>query len=169
MSVKAGKARMKSHLLSLAVGIVLVAGQAAQGAIVINQVDDFQGGTTLSWTEGLPSPNPPTNIASGGPGGAGDAYLSNIASGPFGPGSSPVTFNMSQWAGDYLTAGVTGINMQLANFGPNPLSMRLALEGPGGQYGSTVAFVLPADGQWYSASFGLGASDMSFFAGWADH
>ena len=38
-------------------------------------LNDFEDGTTQGWSNGGSSPNPPTNIPDGGPGGAGDAFL----------------------------------------------------------------------------------------------
>ena len=63
---------------------VLISGAAL--AIGAGQVDDFEDGTVQGWSEGGPSPNPPVNIATGGPDGADDNYLRNAASG--GGGSS---------------------------------------------------------------------------------
>src|SRR3712207_4557029 len=56
-------------------------------AVTLGQVDTFQDGSTMNWQEGGNSPNPPTNVASGGPAGAGDRYLENDSSGGFGAGS----------------------------------------------------------------------------------
>src|SRR5438046_275304 len=108
-------------------------------AITFGQIDNFQDGTTMGWSEGGPSPNPPTNIATGGPGGAGDRYLQNIASGGFGAGSRQVMMNSVQWTGSYSTAHVTQIDMMLANFGGASLPVRFAIEGGPGftQYAST--------------------------------
>ena len=56
---------------------------AALGAqVTAGQVDTFEGGTTQGWVVGDPShPAPPTNIATGGPAGAGDNYLQLTAVG----------------------------------------------------------------------------------------
>lgn len=129
---------------------------ARADAVSLGQIDDFEDGTTADWTEGVPSPNPPVNVPDGGPLGDGDAWLQNVSSGGSGPGSSLVMFNFEQWAGDYLAAGVSAIEADLANFGAEPLYMRIAFEGEGGtQYGSTDAFVLPADGAWHHVRFDL--------------
>ena len=147
----------------------LSAASAPVYAIVIWQSDDFQDGTVMGWTEGALSPNPPTNVSNGGPAGTGDSYLDNVSAGGVGPGSRMVMFNLSQWAGDYTAAGVDGITMDLANFGSGPLSIRIAVGDVGGQlgtwYASTDPFALPPDGAWYSAFFGLGATDLSFVQG----
>src|SRR5204862_1256359 len=110
-------------------------------AVDFGQIDDFQDGTAMAWDEGIVSPNRPTNVANGGPAGAGDAYLRNVSTGGVGgSGSRQVMFNRSQWTGDFGAAGVTRIEGDLANFGTTPLSIRVALKGPmGSWYVSTDA------------------------------
>jgi hypothetical protein len=134
--------------------------------ITLGQIDDFEDGTTMGWSEGLPSPNPP-GVATGGPGGAGDRYLRNVSSGVGTAGSRLVMFNTVQWSGDYVAAGVDVVRMQVANFGAEDLHLRLAIEGAGTRYGSTAAVVVPADGAWRLASFGLSDSDLSLVGGTA--
>ena len=155
---------MKSSLLRLALCGLLM-GPAAARAVVCGQVDDFENSTTMGWTEGFSTPNPPTNVAEGGPMGVGDNYLQNISSGGFGAGSRMVMFNTAQWSGDYLAAGVTRIEADMANLGATPLSMRIAIEGSLTRYGSTVAVALPADGSWHSVTFNLTANDLSVISG----
>ena len=131
-----------SRLFSLPMGVSIGLGSVqTAGAVTVGQVDDFQGGTTQGWLEGAISPNPPTNVPDGGPLGVGDNYLQNVSSGGFGAGSRQVMFNLVQWSGDYVTAGVTRIEADMANFGATALSMRIAIEGgaPLGRYGSTSA------------------------------
>jgi hypothetical protein len=90
-----------------------------------------------------------------------------VSTGGSGPGSGQVMFNFAQWAGDYLSAGVTDITaMMKADLDGNPLSMRLALEGNAGSwYASTNAVALPNDGLWHSVSFGLSAAELSLTSG----
>src|SRR5262249_18278751 len=126
--------------------------------ITLGQIDTFQEGTTQGWVD--PAFNT-SNIANNGPAGAGDHYL-QIVSGTFGGGVRLTAFNRAQWLGNYISAGATGISMDLRNFGPNALPIRIAIrEGTGNSltpgYASTVAFNLPADGQWHSAFFSLSA------------
>jgi hypothetical protein len=134
----------------------------ALATITLGQIDTFQDGTTMSWEEGLVSPNPPTNEPTGGPAGAGDRFLQNIASGPpLGPGSKQVVFNRDQWAGDYNAEGVDRIDAMMANFGANDLFVRLAIEGNFFQrYGSTSAVLLPASSGWQPVSFDLSAMSL---------
>ena len=151
------------RLLAAAVLSALTA--SADAAITFGQVDNFQDGTTLSWAEGVASPNPPTNVASGGPRGAGDRYLENVSGGGGRAGGRMVMFNGEQWAGDYNAAGVTQIDASLVNLGTTPLFMRLALLSGTAVYGSTEAIELPADGVWRRVTFGLTADALTKLEG----
>src|SRR5438309_10918787 len=106
---------IKSLLLSAA--LVPALASAAGAAITFGQIDDFQSGDTMGWSQGGPSPNVPSVIPTGGPAGTDDKYLQNISSGGFGPGSKQVMMNMTQWTGNYTMAGVTRVTAELANFG----------------------------------------------------
>jgi hypothetical protein len=98
-------------------------------AVMIGQIDDFQDGTTQNWfVPDATHPNPPTNIATGGPGGAGDQFLQLTATGGGGPGSRMAVLNETQWAGNYTAAGVRAIEMDVNNFGPDDLFLRLLFE-----------------------------------------
>ena len=126
------------------------------------QADDFAsdlegwstGGSILS------------RVASGGPDGAGDAFLrvqpaiGNLAA-----------FNSgADWIGDYLTVGAEQVTVDLmAAAGTSELSIRLAIFGPGpGLPGpstplwtSTVAAVVPGDGFWRPVTFSLAPADLT--------
>ena len=84
-------------------------------AVVDGQIDDFEDGTEQGWDEGPESPNPPLNVATGGPAGAGDNYLENVSIGGVGttPGKSLVQMNSLQWTGNYTAAEITEIHMQV--------------------------------------------------------
>jgi len=69
---------MKKKMLELifvTLLITIIFGIDASAQITSNQSDNFEDGTVQGWSEGNPSPNPPANIADGGPGGSGDNYL----------------------------------------------------------------------------------------------
>ena len=102
------------------------------GAVVAGQVDDFEDGTPQSWTEGIFSPNKPTNIASGGPAGASDNYLENVSSGAGVEGSKMTMFNKAQWTGDYLAAGITEIraHVKVETSSASSLSLRVGFQEP---------------------------------------
>lgn len=128
-------------------------------AISNGQVDDFEDGTTMGWAEGLASPNPPANIADGGPLGLGDNYLRNVSSGGIGAGSRMAMFNLEQWTGNYLTAGVDAIRVDFENSGSNELTLRLGLEGGqlGTRFVTVQGFTIPPDRAWHQVTFDLGS------------
>lgn len=155
------RAPLKPLLSAFLIFACLVALPAA-AAISFGQVDTFQDLTTDNW--GTPANNT-FNISSGGPAGAGDAFI-QVSSGTFGGGLKLLTFNQSQWTGDFLDAGVSEVVMNLKNFGSTILPIRIAIrEGTGGSstpgYASTVAFNLPADGAWHAATFFLNAASLT--------
>jgi PEP-CTERM motif len=145
-------------LIILGICILLAVAGNASAQIVLGQVDDFQAGTVMGWQEGGVSPNPPTNVANGGPGGAGDRFLQNISAGGSGAGSRMIMFNLAQWTGNYTAAGVNRITAQMANLGTKALHMRIAVRGGPGQteFGSIGDQVLDVDGGiWHNVSFDL--------------
>lgn len=155
---------MRVKVLAGAAIVAALVGVVAR-AVTCGQIDDFEDGSVMGWSEGAVSPNPPTNVADGGPTGAGDAYLRNVSSGGFGAGSKMVMSNNAQWTGDYMAAGVTRIEMDMANFGSTPLAMRVAIQATVAlatvQYCSTQAVSLPADGQWRHVAFDLTEDDLT--------
>jgi hypothetical protein len=151
----------------LAVGCVLLLSSTAE-AVFLHQIDNFQDGTTQNWADGHvagPMNHVPVNVSTGGPAGAGDKYLKITGDGS-GAGGKIVTFNRSQWLGNYSSNGITGIEMDLENLGASTLSMRIGIKqstagagDPG--YVTTVAFSLPADSAWHHAVFGLDAASLT--------
>lgn len=125
-------------------------------AIMLGQVDDFQDGTVMGWG----GSDAPTNIPDGGPMGAGDRYL-QLQSGILGVGPHLATNNIEQWIGDYASAGVAYIGVDLRNIGATALSMRIVLFGPNSRFTSTVAFTLPADNLWRRTAFSLAQQDLT--------
>lgn len=122
-------------------------------AITLGQVDDFQDGTTQGWGGG----STPTNVADGGPDGAGDRYL-QVSSTDFHLGTN----NLLQWAGDYLAEDVEELVFHLNNFGPDPVALRVSLIGADGTtFTSTDEAVLAAGSGWVSASFGLSEAELT--------
>lgn len=121
-------------------------------AVVLGQVDTFDSGSTQNWTV-----YPSGGVQSGGgPEGGGDGYLSVAAI-----NQSLAAYNRnSQWSGDYLSAGVNAISIDLANFGPSALEIRLQLDG-GSIFQSTNAFLLPPDSQWHRVVFSLALPDLT--------
>ena len=160
---------MQLRKLLFVCALLLTAGEAKADPIVIGQTDTFQNGTTQGWHVGRDAPPAvrPTVVATGGPAGAGDQFMRLTALGGNGPGSKLSVINSSQWAGDYLSAGVTAITMDLRNFGPSDLSLRLLFVGPFGPMGptslalSSEAVFLPAGGGWTAVTFLVGVGDLT--------
>jgi hypothetical protein len=130
-------------------------------AIVLNQVDNFEDGTTQGWGSGSPNPNPPVNITTGGPTGTDDNYLRVTSNGGSGSGGKLVVINSNQWTGNYLGAGVTSIGMQIKNFGTITLSMRIALLGDGGEVWSMNPIIVAPSTNWQSIVFSVQPSDLT--------
>jgi hypothetical protein len=155
--------RLRQFVAVAVIGLV----SDSPAAITLGQADTFQDGTTVNWQEGAVSPNPPQNISSGGPAGAGDAYLKNISSGGAGAGSRMVMFNTTQWAGNYAAAGVDRITAQMNNLGSTSLRMRVAIRGGSDSswFVSAAATFLPAGSSWMATSFDMNASSLVQVAG----
>jgi hypothetical protein len=130
-------------------------------------IDDFQDGSTMGWVVGDPShPSPPLNVSTGGPGGVGDAFLQLTANGGDGPGSRLSALNSSQWTGDFIGAGITSIAMDVNNFGPEDLVLRLLfvnfpVAGPPTDVAWTLAPIfVPAGSGWANVVFDLSAANL---------
>lgn len=120
----------------------------AQAQITVGQVDDFEDGTEQDWEDGGSGSNSePVNIATGGPDGANDNYLSNTALGGTGEGSRMVMFNSAQWGGAYTAAGVQSISFD-ARAITNDLTIRIAMDGDGGRICTQTAVPLVAGADW---------------------
>ena len=127
-------------------------------ALSVGMVDTFQGGLTDGWASGPANPNPPVNVANGGPLGIGDGYLQITSTGtpPSGTptaGGKLVAFSGPQWAGDYIGTGVTAIDMDVSNLGATDLDLRLAFQGSSGTALSTDAIQVAAGSGWTRLSF----------------
>ncbi|WP_242132020.1 T9SS type A sorting domain-containing protein [Aestuariivivens marinum] len=135
--------------------------------VTAGQIDDFENGTVLSWEEdggAASSPNPPTNISTGGPNGANDNYLQNVSSGGFGAGSKMVMHNSSQWSGDFTNQGVIAVKFH-AKALTNNLNLRVAFNGPGGQICTTNAVLVTAGNPWEEFTISISPSDFSLLSG----
>jgi hypothetical protein len=138
--------------------LALAATSRAQ--IVLGQVDDFQDGTLQGWGGGASL----SNVATGGPSGAGDRFLQVQSFGGFGGGSRLATFNSAQWTGDYAAAGVTAVSLFMRNLGQTDLAIRLVLfdlTGTDERWTSTVAQPLVAGGGWQFMTFSVAESSLT--------
>src|SRR5262245_47173904 len=80
-------------------------------AVTSGQQDDFSASTD-NWQRG--------SAALGGPGGASDGFLLFSSDGTTQNGRL-VTFNQSQWSGNYLGAGVDAVGIYMRNLGQTDL------------------------------------------------
>jgi hypothetical protein len=150
--------KLASGLIGLGLFAATLAPVRAQ--VVLGQLDTFEDGTTTGWRVGDPThPAPPTNIPTGGPAGVGDNYLQLTALGGGGPASKLSAFNVAQWAGNYIAAGVTFITLNARNTGPDDLFLRLLfadpVAGPPSNVAITDSVFLPAGGGWTYAVFAV--------------
>jgi hypothetical protein len=144
-------------------------------AATIGPIDTFQSGTTEGWFAGggplggIP-PTPPHVVANGGPAGAGDQYLVITADAPSGAGSRVVALNASQWAGNYLSSGITGIALDLKNLGATDLTIRLLFEDPipgppANEAVTTLGAFLPVGSDWTHFVFPISPSSLTTIFG----
>ena len=130
-----------------------------------SQIDDFDDGTTQLWSEGGASPNPPINIANGGPNGANDNYLQNDSNGGGGAGSKMVMFNSNiKWGGNYSSAGIVAITCDV-RVSTNTLNLRVAMTGSGGRIASANSIDVAPSSNWTNIILPVTASDMALAGG----
>lgn len=138
---------------------VLLAVQLEGECITVGESDSFSANTE-NWQQGE-SAN--LRATTGGPGGAGDAYLRVVADGS-GEHGKLVVFNRSQWAGNYSTAGITAIGMAVNNLGASNLQLRLAFgsasdpDTGGTWYASLNPVSVPAASGWTNIQLPVGSS-----------
>lgn len=153
---------MKTKLLTIIV--ILFLSLTALAQVTAGKVNDFENGVQ-GWTEGTFSPNPPTNITTGGPLGAGDHFLENISTDGVGPGSNMVMFN-SDWRGNYTALGVIAIKFDVKVVGVNNLNLRVAFQKTDTERISTTSAVnVIAGGVWESVTIPISASDFTIVTG----
>ena len=146
-------------LFSLLATFLLLPRATALGAgVTLGQVDTFETGSE-GWFRGGASPGVPrtdANVESGGP--TGD-YMLITANGSSGGQLGRLTIiNDSQWAGNYIDAGVNALTMNVNNFGNNDLFLRLVFENP--MMGPPTLIAFTSEAQKVSA--GSGWSSITF-------
>ena len=127
----------------------------------LNQIDNFQNGTLDFWTSGAQNPAPPINDSTGGPSGNGDRYMHASSSGGASSGGKLVIMNTHQWAGNYISAGIGNIRMNLKNEGSTPLQMRIAILSALESCSSLDSVPVPAGSGWITVNFPLSASSLT--------
>jgi len=147
-------------------------------AVTAGQTDTFEGGTTQNWVVGIlgaPHPAPPVNVPTGGPAGTDDGFLLLTALPdpiPEAPGSRLAVVNLTQWAGDYIGAGIGAVTMDVRNLGSTDLHLRLMFADPLGPRQppnnavfSKNAVFLPAGSGWVSIVFPITIADLTLSRG----
>jgi hypothetical protein len=145
------------------VALLLVTLALPAQAVTLGQTDTFET-SIAGWRAGGASPLAPAVQQDGGPDGVGDAFMLLQSFGTEGAGGRLVVFNTDQWAGDYRGAGITGITLDLVNFGNTDLALRLRLSSNGGIGLSTLAANLPANSGWTQVYFSLSADALGLSA-----
>ena len=110
---------------------------------------------------------PNQNITTGGPNGADDNFLRVESTGGSGDDSKLVTFNNAQWQGDYISAEITYISMDVRNSGSNIILLRLAFEGTNSsslRWSSTNPIaVVPGQG-WQTIVFPIDENSLTYLS-----
>jgi hypothetical protein len=156
---------MMARVFGVAVSVLCLTCPVAFGAAL--HVDNFESeATTLGWTGGAS----PTHIASGGPAGAGDAFL-QITTTAF--GHLATYTDAAEWTGDYAAIGAARITVDLMSPPTSaPLPVRVVLFGPSdtsNRWTSTDAQIVPNDGVWRTYTYGLASSDLTSVSGFATY
>jgi hypothetical protein len=158
---------LRWHPLAAVLPLLIVVTVSTRANAAPLFIDDFEDGTTMGWFVPGESPFPPANVATGGPAGAGDAFMLLQAVALGGPGSRLSVLNDVQWTGDFRALGITSISMAVNNFGPDELVLRLLFEdfdapGPPANLALTLAdIVVPAGSGWTNIVFDLSAANLA--------
>jgi hypothetical protein len=134
---------------------------------MLGQIETFSD--PHAWVIGVgpgPATPQPVPVALGGPPGPADPYLSIVATGGDGPRSRLSAQEFDIWTGDYTAAGVDRIRMDVNNFGPSELHLRLLLlefgpMGPVGGAFTTGAVIVPAGSGWQTIQFNVAAAGLT--------
>lgn len=152
---------MKQKLLFLFFSVFMSAIVFAQ--VTAGQVDDFD---TPADEQGWKhddfgtSPNPPSMQTVGGI----DAnYLKNTSTGVGNSGSKFIMRNISQWVGDYISAGIESISMQVRNNSTVPVNLRWVIEDTfeNSRWISTLSVDVPASSGWVLVVLPITESNMT--------
>src|SRR5262245_34594349 len=129
-----------ARLLSIASVYILCLPSPGSAQVTLGQVDNFGTGTQ-NWTQGAQAPPGTVTVQNGGPSGATDPFLQIVANGGTSAGGRLTVFNQFQWRGDYNTAGVGSIEMDLRSISGPPLTIRVVVRDASNDgYSSTVGF-----------------------------
>lgn len=134
----------------LAATVVLLNFSTTARAVTGGQVDTFEDGTIMGWSGAAPA-----NISTGGPSGANDNYLKLTST------NNLAAFNLNQWSGNYASAGITDVALDLLNPNEDPVQMRLVLIGANGtRWTSITPADVPGDNTWRRYVLSLRQADL---------
>lgn len=115
--------------------LAIVSVPSARALISTSSLDDFST-SAGGWRIGSAGVQP-ARIAAAGPD-AQIGYLSHLSDGGGANGKWLMWSDDAKWQGDYLSAGVTRINLWAnVSAGSSPVGMRIAFDGPGGWFASS--------------------------------
>lgn len=103
-----------------------------------------------------------------GPGADGQAgFLQHFSDNSGNNGKWLMWSEQSDWLGNYISAGVTGISLFADNRAGNPLPLRIAFNGPGGWFYSSAQTITntTAGDDWTPLSFPLTAGNFTHLGG----
>jgi len=153
-------------LLLVAPSLLFQAGAA--GAATLHR-DDFTPAGTSGWGGGGAGGQTVQRVGTGGPAGAGDAYLQFQS-----PGANLAVHNaLPEWTGNFNAVSAARITLDARNtIGSEPIALRLVLFGPtstGNRWTSTLATTIAADNVWRPYTFSLAAADLTQVLGTGAH
>ena len=151
---------------------VLLGGSVShvQGDPVIGQLDVSPA--EQNWGIGGAGSTAVTVQTLNGPSGNGDAYLQYISDGVGSAGRMMLFNGDPRWSGNYLTSGVTAIELDVRNPGATNLELRLALgngatSNLGSWFVSASSVLLPPSNAWTTIRLPLASADMTQVQGTA--
>jgi len=151
---------MKKLFLLFAVAATIT-GYNTSAQISLSTLNDFQDGTIQSWTSGGIGTDP-LNISDIGNLGIGDNALVVTSVGGVGPNSNLMIQNTSSaWTGNWTTAGVSYVSFWANNVGSNPVTLRVGLDGTGGQFSSTNGVTVAPGSGWVQVNIPVQAANFT--------
>ena len=152
--------------------VVALLQAAPAAALTVGQIDTFEDRHNPGWVDKLLAARVPLSsssqliVSTGGPG-RDQRQLSPCLPSPAADRTRQLAsqFQLAQWSGNYLAAGITAIVMDVKNLGPSDLALRLLVADPtvgppNNEAFSTDAIVVPTGSDWMRISFPLNPSDL---------
>jgi hypothetical protein len=155
----------------LAATLLVLSSVSPASAITLGELDNFSS-TLESWQQGHDPEGAAgvTRPTTGGPAGAGDAFMQIVSDASSSHGKMNVFNSSAAWMGDYITAGVTRIAMSVKNLGAIDLKLRVALgtatqASSGTWFSSTNSVNLPVGSGWTNVTFPIDSSSLTLVVG----